>query len=291
MPENLTAAERNALLAIKGMSVCLYSLPDAWRRLIPDLRKRGLVETERLQRLLVCVLTDAGRAALAGEGVAQHSIRQAKDELAQLRAENERLVEALRQIAKDAPVVKPEWSDYGKADETESNGYDVAHWHFAEIARAALALAGEESEPAKPPISPVDCKHPRTLFIKSSDGGPPSFREHVSVCRDCGQFHVHASREGVHITTWFDLPTWELVQAASQFARLLDTDESQVRPDIDANVCRVAKETFELAIISLIRRLPPDDPARKRAKEALARYGNGLRGVLRQQAEGREGVQ
>jgi hypothetical protein len=75
-------------------------------------------------------------------------------------------------------------------------------------------------------ISPCDCKHEHTLFIQSSDGGPPMIREHVSLCRDCGQFRVSAQREGVTIVTTFTLPTWELVRAAGQYARLLETEET-----------------------------------------------------------------
>jgi hypothetical protein len=48
----------------------------------------------------------------------------------------------------------------------------------------------------------------------------------VTICRDCGRFRVFAERDGHAITTTFDLPTWQLVSAAAQYARHLDGDEA-----------------------------------------------------------------
>lgn len=76
-----------------------------------------------------------------------------------------------------------------------------------------------------PPVSPLDCKHGRRLFIQSGQGGPPSVREHVSLCPDCGQFHVSKEVGGKRITVDFELPTWELVIAAGQYARRLSAAE------------------------------------------------------------------
>lgn len=57
---------------------------------------------------------------------------------------------ALLEIMKGAPASKPEWghsevtTNYG---DVESNGYDIAHYHFAGIARAALEeLGGMEDD-------------------------------------------------------------------------------------------------------------------------------------------------
>lgn len=74
-------------------------------------------------------------------------------------------------------------------------------------------------------ISPCDCKHDRTLFVQSGQGGPPSVREHVTLCPDCGEFHVSKTIEGVRAETRFTLPTWELVIAAGQYARLLESGD------------------------------------------------------------------
>ena len=75
------------------------------------------------------------------------------------------------------------------------------------------------------PLSPCDCKHNVRLFVQESRSGPPSFREYISVCRDCGEFRVSVMKEGVSVVTTFTLPTWELVVAASQYARLLDQED------------------------------------------------------------------
>jgi hypothetical protein len=55
----------------------------------------------------------------------------------------------------------------------------------------------------------------------SSQGGPPSERKHASVCAACGQFDVYGERGGKAAHVTFDLPSWELVEAAAQYARLL----------------------------------------------------------------------
>lgn len=75
------------------------------------------------------------------------------------------------------------------------------------------------------PISPIDCKHERTAFVSSMSGSPPPVREEISVCRDCGRFRVMAQQDGVTIVTTFELATWGQVDAAAQYARLLDADD------------------------------------------------------------------
>lgn len=65
-------------------------------------------------------------------------------ELDRLRAELDRFRDALEEIAKDAPETPARWDESGSENhgDLESHGYDVAHSHFAAIARAALAGEG-----------------------------------------------------------------------------------------------------------------------------------------------------
>lgn len=128
-----------------------------------------------------------------------------------------------------------------------------------------------------------ECKHFRTLFIQSSEGGPPHMAEYVTVCPDCGEFKVTAAREGVTIVTRFTLPSWSHVRAASQYARILDAEESPDRAEVDHGITRAAKQMLELAMIGLMRRLPSDDPARRRAANVLALYGD-RNAVMREKA-------
>jgi hypothetical protein len=73
-------------------------------------------------------------------------------------------------------------------------------------------------------ISPCDCRHVVRLFIQSGRSSADAAREHVTVCRDCGEFRVSATRGGVTIVTTFTLPTWDLVAAASRYVRHLDME-------------------------------------------------------------------
>ena len=85
--------------------------------------------------------------------------------------------------------------------------------------------AATTGEPAgRPRISPIDCKHVRTRFIQSSDGGPPSYREHVSVCADCGQIRVSARKGGESFRVEFSLSTPESVAAAGRYLEYLDSE-------------------------------------------------------------------
>lgn len=67
-------------------------------------------------------------------------------------------------------------------------------------------------------VSPADCKHVVRLFVESHRSSPPPESHLVTVCRDCGTFFVTGRKEGISFAVAFDLPTWELVVAASRYA-------------------------------------------------------------------------
>lgn len=102
------------------------------------------------------------------------------------------------------------------------------------VTEAAERLKRRDRRFGEPdPVSPIDCKHDRILFVCSSSGGPPSKSHHVSVCADCGQFRVSASNttkagdESVRTVVTFDLATDEAVRAAGQYARYLKREEDE----------------------------------------------------------------
>lgn len=69
-------------------------------------------------------------------------------------------------------------------------------------------------------ISPIDCKHPRTLLI-SSERGPSDRRAHAHICRECGLITVWINGERMTFTLVSD----EHVEAAGQYARFLSKQE------------------------------------------------------------------
>ena len=77
---------------------------------------------------------------------------------------------------------------------------------------------------SKTHISPCDCEHPRTHFIQGGRWGPPLGSNHVSVCRDCGQFIVTATKGAERIRVEFALSTPESVEAAGRYLEYLEAE-------------------------------------------------------------------
>lgn len=75
-------------------------------------------------------------------------------------------------------------------------------------------------------INVCDCKHRKRLFVASSrwmgDGDSGSYD--VTVCADCGTFHVSGWKNGQSFVLSFDLVTAEQVTAAGKYVRLLDAE-------------------------------------------------------------------
>jgi hypothetical protein len=126
------------------------------------------------------------------------------------------------------------WGKDPKAfgDEATLGTIAIAFEPVAIKCRKALAFLREQAmvdEAAaqllrRKPVSPTDCKHDRTLFIQGGHGAPPAFREHVTLCADCGTFLANKEVEGKRINVRFQLVTEEQVEAAGQFARLLEEE-------------------------------------------------------------------
>ena len=76
-------------------------------------------------------------------------------------------------------------------------------------------------------ISPVDCKHHQTLFIKQSrwSGNSGSGSHYVRVCKDCGEFIVSGHHQGNAFRLTFTLDSDECVAAAGQYAKFLSQSE------------------------------------------------------------------
>lgn len=51
------------------------------------------------------------------------------------------LLAALKEISKDAPTEEPDRPENGNHDDSASYGWDRAHYHYAQIAKSALARA------------------------------------------------------------------------------------------------------------------------------------------------------
>lgn len=74
-----------------------------------------------------------------------------------------------------------------------------------------------------------ECKHHNRFSLTSWRGAPPPERGHVNLCRDCGMFHVFASKEGVDIEVDFWLIMDEHVDAAGKYARFLTAVEKELQ--------------------------------------------------------------
>lgn len=71
-----------------------------------------------------------------------------------------------------------------------------------------------------------DDKH-RWLFVMSSrvmGTDDNNHRYEVRLCRDCGKFECYGDKNGQRFDFSFELPTDELVEAAGQYAKLLEQD-------------------------------------------------------------------
>lgn len=70
-------------------------------------------------------------------------------------------------------------------------------------------------------VSPCDCKHERSRTICSGRGcgDGNNWREHVSICQDCGQISVSATKEGVHFEVEFGLCCDDDLRAAARYMR------------------------------------------------------------------------
>lgn len=75
-------------------------------------------------------------------------------------------------------------------------------------------------------VSPLDCKHERRTTLQSGSGsyadgkgGGESWREHVSLCRACGQIEVNATKNGQHINLKFGINCDEDLLGAANYMR------------------------------------------------------------------------
>lgn len=68
-----------------------------------------------------------------------------------------------------------------------------------------------------------DCKHRKKSFICGANwtGNDGHGRYNVSICPDCGQFHIWGDQNGEHYEIRFELPSDDLVQAAGKYAAFL----------------------------------------------------------------------
>lgn len=75
-----------------------------------------------------------------------------------------------------------------------------------------------------------DCKHRRWIFVQSEHHQEEkhSGSTEVTVCEDCGSFHVWGWRDGQHFDVRFVLPTNEQVIAAGRYVAYLASRENKV---------------------------------------------------------------
>lgn len=76
-------------------------------------------------------------------------------------------------------------------------------------------------------ISPTECGHRHRFFVcGGSAAGPGVSESHgVSICGDCGQFHVFKAENGHYATVEFMLTTDDQVTAAGQYVRYINQPE------------------------------------------------------------------
>jgi hypothetical protein len=127
-------------------------------------------------------------------------------------------------------------------------------WRPADVPTVGVAsVATRGSADTWPPIPSTatvpdlleDCAHHRNLFLQGSLGS--GGRESVNVCRDCGQFHIVADREGVHFSLRFSLWGSDALIAASQKYR------AAIRGDIDEGLSKRVWKPLDFAGLRLYR--------------------------------------
>lgn len=74
-------------------------------------------------------------------------------------------------------------------------------------------------------ISPHQCQHRRRVFVTSYRSAPLGDRHDIDICEDCGRFHVWAQQGEEFVSLEFELVSEEQIQAASQYARYLKSQE------------------------------------------------------------------
>ena len=107
----------------------------------------------------------------------------------------------------------------------------------------------KSEQTTRPPIAPSTCEHRRRLHICGGQVAGENFSYHygVTVCRDCGTFHVHKQENGETITVEFAIGSADALKAASQYLKWINEDDSPVQ-EVDPNLLflhRVCREIFQ----------------------------------------------
>ncbi len=108
-------------------------------------------------RLLVSQKKAADQLVILGTMGSAHA--KSYETILGLYERNEALLAALKEVNANSPIDCPASYEGDNYDDAEARGYDQAHFHFANIARAAIALAErqggaqeDETEPVNQPI-------------------------------------------------------------------------------------------------------------------------------------------